>query len=273
MTIEEMKQKKREKGYSYAQIAELSGVPLGTVQKVFSGETANPRYDTLMALEELFADASMTREAESYGISAMDRKDGLREPGCAADKRPGEYTVEDYRTLPEERRVELIDGYFYDMAAPTPVHQQIAGEIYRQIANFVLDRGGDCLPFISPVDVQLDSDEKTMLQPDIVILCDRDKIRSWGLYGAPEFVLEVVSPSSRRKDYTKKLAKYIDAGVREYWLVDPYQKRLIVYFFESEEYAMIYGLNQPVPIRIYGGELEIQFERIEKWIEEFADIL
>lgn len=254
MTIQEMKEKKREKGYTYALMAELSGVPLGTIQKIFSGETVSPRYDTLQALEELFSEKPAVREEAVYQVNSQHTQ--------------GSYTIDDYRALPDEQRVELIDGYFYDMAAPTTLHQRIAGEIYRQISNFILDRDGSCIPLISPIDTQLDCDEKTMVQPDVAILCQNDRVKIWGVYGAPDFVLEVISPSTRKKDYTKKLSKYIGAGVREYWILDPYQEKLIVYFFESETCPVIHGLNEAVPVGIYNGELEIDFSRIAKWIKE-----
>lgn len=254
MTIQEMKQRKQEKGYSYAQMAELSGVPLGTIQKIFSGETVSPRYDTLQALERLFADSFMVSEENAYHVNTQHTQ--------------GSYTIDDYRALPDEQRVELIDGYFYDMSAPTFLHQRIGGEVHRQIANFIMEREGDCQPLIAPVDIQLDCDEKTMVQPDVAILCHDDKVRRWGVYGAPDFVLEVISPSTRRKDCTKKLSKYMDAGVREYWILDPYQQKLIVYFFESEICPVIHGLDEPVPVGIYKGELEIEFSHIAAWIEK-----
>ena len=251
MTIQEMKEKKREKGYTYVQMAELSGVPLGTIQKIFSGETESPRYDTLQALEQLFTEIPAVQEGTFY----------------QAD-RNGSYTLDDYYALPEDQRVELIDGYFYEMLAPTFGHQTIGGEIYRQIANYIMDKGGSCRPFIAPVDVQLDCDERTMVQPDVGIVCDPDKIKRFGIYGAPDFLVEVISPSTKKKDYTKKLAKYMEAGVREYWILDPAQRKLLVYFFESEVYPVIYGLDQPVPVGIYNGDLTIDFSNIAKWIED-----
>ena len=250
-----MRQKKKEKGYTYAQIADLSGVPLGTVQKVFSGETEKPRYDTLLALEQLFTDTPVLRE------SALYKHNGRYE-------RNGSYTLDDYYALPDEQRVELIDGYFYDMSSPTFGHQSIGGEIHRQIANYIMEHGGDCRPFIAPVDVQLDCDNKTMVQPDVGIVCDPSKIKRFGIYGAPDFLVEVISPSTKKKDYALKLSKYMEAGVREYWILDFRQEKILVYFFESDIYPVIYGFDQPVPVNIYDGNLKIDFSNIARWLEE-----
>ena len=265
MTMEEMKEWKRRKGYTYAQISELSGVPLGTVQKIFSGETENPRYETILALQSFFM---LDRAGEQEKYPEDDRV--CESSALYAAKRPGEYTIDDYRALPEERRVELIDGCFYDMAAPSAVHQMISGEIHRQIANYIYDRGGACTPIISPVDVQLDRDDKTMVQPDVIIVCNRDQIVYRNVIGAPDFVVEVVSPSSRRKDYLLKMNKYENAGVREYWLVDMKAKVVLVFFFESESCPAIYPLGDQIPVNIYDGELVIRFERMAAWVEEMS---
>jgi Uma2 family endonuclease len=170
--------------------------------------------------------------------------------------------------LPDDQRVELIDGYFFYMEAPTLVHQRIAGEVYRQIANFIREKQGNCIPFISPIDVQLDCDEHTMVQPDVSILCHEERMTRQCIYGAPDFVMEIISPSTKRKDSIKKLAKYENAGVREYWILDPYEKRILVYFFENEICPAIYGFDKPVPINIYNGELEIDLTEIVQWVQE-----
>ncbi len=252
MTIREMQERKKELGYTYAQIAELSGVPVGTVQKVLGGITLTPRYETLMALEKVLGSdttggqTGLLREAQGvYGI-----------------KRQGMYDLDDYYALPEDVRAELIDGVIYDMTAPTSVHQIIGGNIYSKLLQHVLGKGGKCIPMISPLDVQLDCDNKTMVQPDVVIVCDRDKIIERCVYGAPDFIIEVLSKSTKKKDSVIKLNKYLNAGVREYWMIDPVKKTVIVYDFEHDEYPVIYGFDAKVPVGIWDGDLEIDFAEV-----------
>ena len=260
MTLEEMKRMKQERGYTMAQLSEFSGVPLGTLQKIFTGETAHPRYATRQALEKVLTgkDTSCVREmTSSYGVQKK--------------KKQGEYTIEDYYTLPDERRAELIDGVIYDMSAPEVVHQRIAGRIFFRISEYIQKKQGKCIPMMSPVDVRLDSDDKTMVQPDVIILCDENKVKRWGIMGAPEFVLEVTSGSTRKKDYTKKLQKYADAGVKEYWIIDPKKKSLVTYDFINEDMPCIQSLEGKVGLALYNGELEINLEEIADLIQEWPE--
>ena len=180
----------------------------------------------------------------------------------------GSYTVEDYLALPDEKRVELIDGVIYDMGAPRYVHQLIAGEIFRQIANFLLDKGGKCRVYIAPADVQLDNDNRTMVQPDVFILCAPEKSDNLRMYGAPDFALEVISPSTKKKDFAIKTSKYLNAGVREYWILDPYQEILLTYYFELDDTPRIHGLDKTVPVGIYNGELVIDLQHVVRYINE-----
>lgn len=182
--------------------------------------------------------------------------------GNPPEKKQGEYTLEDYYALPDERRVELIDGVIYDMSAPTLLHQLIGGKVYVMIQSFIEKKGGKCLPFYAPVDVRLDCDDKTMVQPDVLILCDDAKKTKRYIMGAPDFCLEVISESTRRKDYIKKLQKYTDAGVKEYWIIDPFQKILLVHHWKDDYAPHMYPLQGKVGLALYDDELLIDLDTI-----------
>lgn len=119
----------------------------------------------------------------------------------------------------------------------------------------------------SPVSVQLDEDDRTMIQPDVVICCDREKILQSHVYGAPDMVIEILSPSTRKKDMGLKLKKYITARVREYWMVDPDKKKVVVYDLEHNELPAIYGFEDQVPVKIFAGKCQIDFSEIYSCIE------
>lgn len=250
MTIEEMKKRKKELGYTNEKVSELSGVPLGTVQKIFAGVTESPRYDTLQALKEVLEnpDSMVIEPCISYG------------------KKPGEYTTEDYYTLPPERRAELIGGVFYDMASPTPVHQMIATEIWQSLKNYIRSQKGTCIPFVAPIDVCLNCDEKTMVQPDVLVVCDREKIMDQCIFGAPDLAVEILSSSTRKKDMYLKLERYAAAGVREYWIVDPEKEKVMVYDLTGEGFPAIYGFDSCIPVGIFSGNCEIDFREIKDYI-------
>ncbi len=281
MTIDEMKQRKKELGLSFKMLSEMSGVPLGTVQKIFNGETKAPRFETIDKLSKVLA-----QRQESYLKYMHDDYDsqGLMEEsaiyngnGRAIDlehfngKAQGQYTVEDYYALPNDVRVELIDGYFFYMNAPMTRHQLFIGELFRAISNFIRENKGNCIPFMAPTDVQLDCDDRTMVQPDVFVLCDPKKLNEKNLFGNPDFVIEVLSPSTSRKDRYIKSKKYKDAGVREYWMVDPWKKNVVVYLFDIEgddDDISIYGFDKKVPVGIYDGRLEIDFCEISEYVEK-----
>ena len=282
MTLEEMIQIKNERGLSLALLAQYSGVPLGTVQKIFSGATKNPRKATMDALAKVLSgDENLyTGKAYTYQnngiISASDRvSESISRYGSSLykpEKRQGEYTVEDYRAFPEDQRMELIDGVLIKMESPTSIHQDIIGIIHYQIRSFIRKNKGNCRVFLSPIDVQLDKDNKTMVVPDLIIVCDPDKVKRFGIYGAPDFILEVLSPTTGKKDCTTKCHKYANAGVREYWIVDPDRKRLIVYDLDHEEWIPeIRPLIGTKGLAIYDGELEIDLEEIRVSIESITE--
>lgn len=289
--IEEIRRKKRLYGYTYEELAKLSGLPVSTVQKVLGGVTKSPGVQTVEALQRAFSDENaaaygpvggadyLVREAPVYVVKGANatntaNADCYTYTNAQIGKYPrqGSYTLTDYYALPDEQRVELIDGVFYDMSAPSSPHQLVGGEIHRQISNFLRDRKGTCVPFMAPVDVQLDKDEKTMLQPDVLVVCDRTKITRRCVVGAPDFVMEVLSPSTMKKDILIKLMKYWNAGVREYWMADMEDETVTKMLFSPpgaedgrrEPFHRVYNFDEPVPVGIFQDQLSINFREVQE---------
>ena len=170
------------------------------------------------------------------------------------------YTYADYLTWPDDARYELIDGEAFLMApAPLIEHQEVAGEVFRQLAN-QLD-GKPCRPYIAPVDVRLPRNDEadaaidTVVQPDVLVVCDPGKVDRRGVRGAPDWVLEVLSPSTAAHDQIAKRRTYERAGVREYWLVHPGDRTLTVYVLDNGQYGRpeIYELKDATPIGVLPG--------------------
>ncbi len=170
------------------------------------------------------------------------------------------YTIDDIYNLPDGQRAELIDGELYMMATPGTIHQRLVMVLSSSIFNYIQRKKGDCEVFPSPFAVFLNANNEIYLEPDISVICDKNKITEKGCNGAPDWVIEIVSPSSRSMDYTKKLFRYRTAGVREYWVVDYERNRIMVYDFEQEEMTD-YVFDDKVKARIF-EDLEIDFSSI-----------
>lgn len=162
------------------------------------------------------------------------------------------YTIEDIYALPEGKRAELIDGQIYDMAPPSPMHQKLVMELSATLRNYIKEKGGSCEVFPAPFAVFLNQDDYNYVEPDISIVCDPSKLNDKGYNGAPDFIIEIVSPSSQRMDYLTKLFKYRTAGVREYWIVNPLKQTVQVYSFEGTEDSTQYSFGDEITVAIYG---------------------
>lgn len=163
-----------------------------------------------------------------------------------------EYTVEDIYALPDGQRAELIDGKIYYMAPPSWKHQMISRKLHLAIANYIEGSHGKCEALAAPFAVFLNEDDSNYLEPDISVICDLSKLDDKGCHGAPDWVIEIVSPNSKPKDYMIKLFKYRTAGVREYWIVDPLKQMVSVYGFEKNTVEQ-YSFGEDVPAGIYEG--------------------
>lgn len=169
------------------------------------------------------------------------------------------YTAEDYYNMPEDIRVELIEGQLIDMATPNTRHQRISGRLYAAIFNYINEKGGNCEVFPAPFSVQLRKADDTIVEPDISVICDPDKITERGCLGAPDWIIEIVSPSNPKHDYITKLSLYSNAGVREYWIIDAEQNKIYVYDMRDNKLVLNhYTFHDKIKVGIY-EDLYIDF--------------
>lgn len=233
------------------------------LEKFFGGERDASTLEKL-GIERKNMDCGM-----SFGYSLQNNEGVIRESAAeyqSAGSRSG-YTLEDYFALTDDVRVELIDGQFFEMRAPSLRHQAFCMELSIPIRNFIQKKKGGCVVFAAPVDVQLDLDDRTMVQPDIAVVCGREKLNKDRIMGAPDFIIEVLSPSTKGKDMFLKLMKYRNAGVREYWMIDIEKERIITYYFEEDDIPVIYGMDSIVSVKIFEGEISIDFSEVTEAVQ------
>lgn len=171
------------------------------------------------------------------------------------------YTIDDIYSLPEGSRAELIDGQIYYMAPPTRNHQKILSFLHAAIYHHIAQNEGDCEVYPAPFAVFLFADDSKYLEPDISVVCDKHKLNDHGCSGAPDWIIEIVSPASRRMDYYTKLSLYRSAGVREYWVADPMKQTVLVYDMEHDSAPAIYSFADSIKANIY-DDLWIDFRKL-----------
>jgi len=170
-------------------------------------------------------------------------------------KRDERYTYADYASWDEENRYELIDGEVFLMSAPSVAHQRVLRELFVQLANFLEEKS--CEVFVAPLDVCLNAkgdDDDMVVQPDLIVICDRSILDNKRCNGAPDLIIEIVSPSTSKHDRFTKLNKYLKAGVREYWIVDPDDKGVTVHVHENGKYVInAYQDTETISVNILDG--------------------
>lgn len=178
------------------------------------------------------------------------------------------YTVADIEALPEGERAELIDGEMFMMATPTWAHQALLVGMSADIRQHIREHKGRCKVVPAPFGVYIKDDERNFVEPDIIVICDRDKLDNKGCHGAPDWVIEIVSPSSKYMDRVRKLALYKEVGVREYWIVDPMQTNVTVYDLEHDGDPKVYSFTDQVKVGIY-EDFAIDFNEYLEELREF----
>lgn len=164
-------------------------------------------------------------------------------------------TLEQYDALPEDTRAEVFDGVVYNMSSPSEIHQTISTELTTILNTYIKNKKGSCRVFHAPFDVKLSDTPLTIVQPDLMIVCDKDKLDGKRCNGAPDFIIEIVSPGNPADDYIRKLYYYKNAGVREYWIVDPRRKTVTVNYFEKNILNIQYSFDSIIKVNIYDNLL------------------
>lgn len=266
MTIAELNAIKNDLGMTDLEISQKSGIPVNTVREIMNGITKVSGKNTIEVIEAI--EGVILQEKEARG--RKEESSTLDEPAVyRVPSRKNIYTVDDYYALPEERRMELIDGVLYDMTAPTFIHQKILGELYAMFRECMEAHGKDCDIYFAPCDVRLDRDNRTMVQPDLLVICGDYDFTAKAYDGAPDLTVEILSSSTRAKDMFLKLYKYQNAGVKEYWIIDPEQERVIVYNFDSGSFwPSFYDFDEVIPIGLTNGECSIDFARINRALQK-----
>lgn len=171
------------------------------------------------------------------------------------------YTIDDIYHLPEGTRAELIDGQIYYMAPPSRRHQDILSFLHLAIGNHLAKKHGGCRVYPAPFAVFPFAGESRYFEPDISVICDENKLNERGCNGAPDWIIEIVSPGSKAMDYYTKLFLYRQAGVREYWIVDPLRESILVYDMQQAAAPAVYTFTNTIRSCVY-DDLEIDFSEM-----------
>ena len=293
--LNEIKNRKKKLKLTTAVVADRAGLPVSTVSKIMTGETKNPSYATIEKIERVLAQEEMYRRVYAYFkllkeyidghtdetvdqiefeknykrennisfliVNSLQEKTGeLTDGNLALDKK---LNIDFLHELGEDKQIELINGHLIYNEAPNLKHQMIVQNLGRIIDTFIHSNNGKCQMFNVGVNLYFEEDNNSLLIPDLVVLCDDSKLSESGITGTPDWIIEVVSRSTRRVDYNEKMHKYMGTGVREYWIVDPEKERVTTYIEGEPMMAYIYGFDDEIPVYIYDGKLSICINHLD----------
>lgn len=298
MDVTELKERKKRLKLTSASLADLAGLPVSTVSKIMTGETKNPSYITVEKLDRALSHEEMMHRIKAYREALFQymkehpenpvdqrefekkyRRDnhlsnvplpfavpeGTKDTyGNLALRSHERVTTEILHEIGEDKMIELLDGHLIFNEAPSLSHQMLVQMLGKKIDGFIEEDHGKCRMFNVGVNVYPDEDEETLLIPDIAVLCDDARLFEGGIMGAPDWIIEVVSESTRHRDYNEKMHKYMCSGTREYWIIDPAGERVTTYISGEPMMASIYSFEDVIPVRIYEGALEIRMKEMTK---------
>jgi len=292
MTIKEMNRIKDERGYSYDILSLYSGVPRATVVNVLTGVSAKPRPATLYALERVLAGSELEYPGKRYhyGLSKLDPEfnitgDESKTPVFRLAEEKNNYvavpqkrgiSAEDFLQMRLDYPAELINGKIFRRPEPNLVHSEICEYFYNEFRSYIEKKKGKCRPKISNTNVVLPPEDgmDSVVCPDFYVVCDESKFDWYGVDGAPDFVLEVVSKENWKNDYTTKVHKYEVSGVKEYWLLDPFRRQLLVFVYVSRDGEPVLPKMSPLTgkagVYLYEDDLKIDLDVINGLIDRYG---
>lgn len=253
------------KGLTQKNLEERTGIHQAEISKIERG-IGNPSVLTLARLAE-GAEHRFKMEFIDKGIRRDVPMCESAAPYLEVGKYQGEFTIADIEAIPDDVRCELIEGCIYECAAPSTAHQELISEVFFTVETFIRRNNGPCKVYLAPEGLAFIDDDENFFQPDMMVICDREKITSRWIYGTPDFVMEVVSKSNAKHDYQLKSHVYYKKGVKEYWILDPIKKRLTVYLNEEEWMPRVYPLEGIIGMHIYDGQVSIDLGRLGEIIE------
>lgn len=302
MTPEELKTAKKKKGYTSRKLAELSGVPLGTIQKIMSGATSSPRLDTMNALERVlmepgtvysYASSSgissqpqlLQDTASPFTVSSAEKPDhahsfSSQKSTVSSSSKPDPVMAADEDPLKQTVLHELIAGKRFTLPVCGGIHQILACEVYRQLSdaalkaekNPVSQKASLPAPVIclSPFPLELPGQPGSLLFPDVFVLDSQAEIYSGRITGIPSLVIEVTSPSTRKKDTSLKLETYVSAGVSEYWILDSTDRSIIRWDIAHNNQMALFTFGVPVRVLTESVPCTVDTTRFDELIRQYA---
>ena len=261
-----IQQMRESKGLTQKNIEAITGIHQAEISKI-ERAVGNPSIATLEKIASaaghrmnvIFEDRGIKKNVpEALGVAKY----------LKSGKYQGEYVISDLDDIPEDMKVELIDGCIYDLAAPSIMHQEIVGEMSFLIRDFIKKKKGECTVLDGAGQVFV-NDDKNLLIPDIMVVCDKSKLEYKNVVGAADFIIEVASPGNSRRDYGIKQTVYMENGVREYWIIDPKRRKLVVYINDGEACPEIHNFSETVGVGIYDGELTIDLRDVDRIVTKY----
>jgi Uma2 family endonuclease/DNA-binding XRE family transcriptional regulator len=241
-----LKLARKARGYSQKVVAEMINVSNSSYSLYESGD----REPNLATLEKI-AHALYISIDELFGLYDFGDKFLIKESSLAYNAVP-ECTWQDYYNLPDGEHAELINGKLYYLGAPNRIHQKLSGELYYCILSYIKGKRGLCEVYSAPFAVKLSEEDNTIVQPDISVICNKDKLDYRGCNGGPDFVIEILSPSNKSYDCIEKLKLYSIYDIREYWIVDPDSKKVIVYQLDKNKVMPeVFSFDDNIKVNIF----------------------